>query len=723
MYTKELFQVIDQGDNGIFVFTSSFFTSENVYLNDGMMINGKGPFYCAEQYIQYGKAMLFNDNDTALKILNISSTKNKIEISTESRTLGREVKNYNNLTWNNNAAKYFAYFFRKLFEFNRTKNLDEKIFDENQLSFFNANDDMLMIYEYDAPHGIAFYIQNHPNCMYLNKGHKYELKFEHSKYDPKIMNNYGKAFFNMTIEFINNKPEPDNPIIEIKNDDNKNKQVKNNAFMRFKDAMSVNNNNKMDIDNDNDIFNPFISNNANNANDIVNPFISNNSNNTNNTNNNNNNNKKLPKLQLNVIKSDVGILDKIKPICENNIPTILELSCSSSSSQNKNVMLLICLDVSGSMSGEIQNLINSLTMFMNSLKIGNGIGISIYSNDYKIILSPTEIVSLDQIAQLKIEVRNEIVSDSLTNFESGFESLALMVLASELDQKWKGNTSIIWMTDGECNSGAQPSINDDIEKKIKFYYNLMKSKFDNYKKDINQYPINCIGFTSDYNQPLIQGLASMFGGFACHYSQDNLQIMEQFLIEVFSIQSKTPINNCVISFDNNNKNVNVIAPSFSSVKSHNEENTKFKLLSPQLDESSFGLIYSKKDIDFNNNNVIISGKHNDNEIKGEIKIKIDNELFLTKVITAISANLVKEFQLKNAQQDKIYEQKIKYLIFLWNSYKHIINIDKFEKVKSLLEQNLKDAQIVIKDESEKYKMLNVIEHQSKSRSAVRGFSD
>ena len=56
-------------------------------------------FEDAEMYMMYKKAMLFNDIETAEEIL-------KSKHASESKQLGRTVKNFNKTIWENNCKKY-----------------------------------------------------------------------------------------------------------------------------------------------------------------------------------------------------------------------------------------------------------------------------------------------------------------------------------------------------------------------------------------------------------------------------------------------------------------------------------------------------------------------------------------------------------------------------------------------------------------------------------------
>ena len=62
----------------------SFFTEDNIQ------------FCCAEQYMMYKKALLFDDLEIAKAIMNTSSPK-------EHQALGRQVKNFNLDIWNKHA--------------------------------------------------------------------------------------------------------------------------------------------------------------------------------------------------------------------------------------------------------------------------------------------------------------------------------------------------------------------------------------------------------------------------------------------------------------------------------------------------------------------------------------------------------------------------------------------------------------------------------------------
>ena len=71
-------------------------------------------FGCCEQYMHYHKAMFFGDEQTAKKILNTS-------IPMMQKTLGREVKNFDNFVWER-VREYFV-FTGKVVKFRTHKDL------------------------------------------------------------------------------------------------------------------------------------------------------------------------------------------------------------------------------------------------------------------------------------------------------------------------------------------------------------------------------------------------------------------------------------------------------------------------------------------------------------------------------------------------------------------------------------------------------------------------
>lgn len=60
--------------------------------------SSKIPYNCSEQFMMHKKALLFNDHDTALKILKAKSPR-------EQKELGRLVKNFNKEVWDIHARQ------------------------------------------------------------------------------------------------------------------------------------------------------------------------------------------------------------------------------------------------------------------------------------------------------------------------------------------------------------------------------------------------------------------------------------------------------------------------------------------------------------------------------------------------------------------------------------------------------------------------------------------
>jgi len=74
-------------------------------------------FNCCEQYMMYKKAMLFGDDEIAARILSTSNPR-------EQKTLGRQVKNYNQVTWD--AVKFDIVFTANVLKFSQNK-ISEKL--------------------------------------------------------------------------------------------------------------------------------------------------------------------------------------------------------------------------------------------------------------------------------------------------------------------------------------------------------------------------------------------------------------------------------------------------------------------------------------------------------------------------------------------------------------------------------------------------------------------
>ena len=68
----------------------------SVFEINGMIFN------CAEQWMMYNKAILFDDFEIADKIMSTNSPRTQ-------KALGREVQNFNSEIWNSGAKKYCGY--------------------------------------------------------------------------------------------------------------------------------------------------------------------------------------------------------------------------------------------------------------------------------------------------------------------------------------------------------------------------------------------------------------------------------------------------------------------------------------------------------------------------------------------------------------------------------------------------------------------------------------
>lgn len=79
-------------------------------------------FKTAEHAVHFFKAMLFNDIETADKIMKAKTPK-------EAKRLGREVKNFNNFTWNNNKEVIYFDVIKAKFTDERNKDIKQKLID------------------------------------------------------------------------------------------------------------------------------------------------------------------------------------------------------------------------------------------------------------------------------------------------------------------------------------------------------------------------------------------------------------------------------------------------------------------------------------------------------------------------------------------------------------------------------------------------------------------
>lgn len=79
-------------------------------------------FKTAEHAVHFFKAMLFNDIETADKIMKAKTPK-------EAKSLGREVKNFNDFTWNNNKEVIYFDVIKAKFTDERNKDIKQKLID------------------------------------------------------------------------------------------------------------------------------------------------------------------------------------------------------------------------------------------------------------------------------------------------------------------------------------------------------------------------------------------------------------------------------------------------------------------------------------------------------------------------------------------------------------------------------------------------------------------
>ena len=115
---------------------SQFYTCE--------FIIGEKKFNCAEQWMMYSKAIFFNDEETAQKILNESSPK-------EIKQLGREVKGYDDDKWILIADEIV--YMGNLNKFNQNPELKEKLLKTGNKLIYEAMN-------YDKRWGTGFDIEN-----------------------------------------------------------------------------------------------------------------------------------------------------------------------------------------------------------------------------------------------------------------------------------------------------------------------------------------------------------------------------------------------------------------------------------------------------------------------------------------------------------------------------------------------------------------------------------
>lgn len=82
-------------------------------------------FKTAEHAVHFFKAMLFNDMETANKIMMTDYPK-------VAKSLGREVKNFNDFTWNNNKEVIYFDVIKAKFTDERNKDIKQKLIDTGE---------------------------------------------------------------------------------------------------------------------------------------------------------------------------------------------------------------------------------------------------------------------------------------------------------------------------------------------------------------------------------------------------------------------------------------------------------------------------------------------------------------------------------------------------------------------------------------------------------------
>lgn len=105
-------------------------------------------YHTAEQYMMYQKAILFNDNEIALDILNSNNPR-------EYKKLGRFVRNFNPSIWEEN--KYFIVVKGNVYKFLRNPELREYLFSTGNKILVEAS-------PYDRIWGIGLSKDN-PDCL------------------------------------------------------------------------------------------------------------------------------------------------------------------------------------------------------------------------------------------------------------------------------------------------------------------------------------------------------------------------------------------------------------------------------------------------------------------------------------------------------------------------------------------------------------------------------
>lgn len=123
------------GVNDDYGYLSNFYKSK--------FIKNNITYCCSEQYFIHKKCLLFNSTNTILlqKILTETSP-------TKIKKLGRQVKNFNQETWN--KAKYLIMYDGLILKFSQNEDLKNKLLDTKNKKLYEAS-------KYDKIWGIGFY--------------------------------------------------------------------------------------------------------------------------------------------------------------------------------------------------------------------------------------------------------------------------------------------------------------------------------------------------------------------------------------------------------------------------------------------------------------------------------------------------------------------------------------------------------------------------------------
>jgi ribA/ribD-fused uncharacterized protein len=160
-------------------------------------------YCCCEQYMMYQKALLFNDKETANKILNTKEPR-------EQKKLGREVKNFDEHVWD--VAKEKIVYNGNYLKFSQNEDLKEYLCDTHPYELVEAN-------KYDRIWGIGMFSHD-PNILdtskwgqnllgkiLMNVRNNFVSKDNINEYKKEEMenNNYKEKYTYLLAEFENYK--------------------------------------------------------------------------------------------------------------------------------------------------------------------------------------------------------------------------------------------------------------------------------------------------------------------------------------------------------------------------------------------------------------------------------------------------------------------------------------------------------------------------------------